>query len=285
MSLKSGIRNAVFQGEKRLQQLRFASLPTPRDGWPILLGISFPKSGTHLLDQILLGFSQVAPFSRRLRSFYAEYEGESGRKRSAAETRSWLDSLRPLDVTSAHLFATPEVLQRVSSPAFVSYFIYRDPRDVAVSHAFYVSEMEADHVHHDFYASLPDFDARLKVSIMGRSDIDIEFPDIAGRFAPYMGWLDHSEVLKLRFEELVDERRATLERILDHFLQRVPLTAPRQRILNGLESSINPKRSPTFRSGKTGEWRKYFSPEHKTLFKSVSGEMLVKLGYERDSNW
>lgn len=285
MSVKSAIRRVIYQSEKRVQRLRFSALPAPPDGWPILLGISFPKSGTHLLDQILLGFSRVAPFSLRLHSFYAEYEGESGRKRGLDESLAWLDSLRPLDVTSAHLFASPQAVQRVVSPAFVPYFIYRDPRDVAVSHVFYVTDMEADHVHHEYYASLPDLDSRLKVSILGRPDIDVEFLDISGRFAPYMGWLDHPEVLKIRFEDLVNERRGTLEKIMEHFLRRVPLSLPRERVLAGLEASINPSRSPTFRSGKTGEWRRYFSPEHKALFKAVSGEMLVKLGYERDNNW
>jgi len=82
VTLKSILRRAVYLFEKRLQRLRFSSLTTPQGGWPVLLGLSFPKSGTHLLDQILLGFSKVAPYSRRLHSFYAEYEGESGRKRT-----------------------------------------------------------------------------------------------------------------------------------------------------------------------------------------------------------
>ncbi len=285
MPLKPALRRVVYRGEKSFQRIRFASLKPPDGGWPILLGISFPKSGTHLLDQILLGFSKVAPFSRRLHSFYAEYEGESGRRRDEGEALTWLDSLRPLDVASAHLFAGPAAVTRVASPAFVPYFIFRDPRDVAVSHAFYVTDMEEHHVHHDYYASLPDFDARLKASILGRPGIDVEFPDISGRFAPYMGWLDHPEVLKLQFEELVQDRRRCLERIVDHFLQRVPLTTPRAKIVAALDESINPSRSPTFRSGKTGDWQKYFSPEHKTLFKAVSGELLIRLGYERDSDW
>ena len=80
MTLKSTLRSALYSTEKLAQCVRFASVPTPENGWPILLSISFPKSGTHLLDQILLGFSKVAPFSLRLHSFYAEYEGESGIK-------------------------------------------------------------------------------------------------------------------------------------------------------------------------------------------------------------
>ena len=66
MSIKTRLRRAVYETEKMLQRVRFGSLPSPKNDWPILLGISFPKSGTHLLDQILLGFSNVAPFSKRL---------------------------------------------------------------------------------------------------------------------------------------------------------------------------------------------------------------------------
>jgi hypothetical protein len=285
MSLKASLRRWVYQSEKLIQRTRYASLPAPVDGWPVLLGISFPKSGTHLLDQILLGFSRVAPFSRRLHSFYAEYEGESGQKRSPEQAIRWVNSLRPLDIASVHLFARPEVLSRVCTPAFVPYFIFRDPRDVVVSHVFYVTDMEPGHVHHAYYQSLPDFDARLKVSIWGRPDLAIEFPNIAGRFAPYLGWLDQPSVMKIHFEDLVHERAGTLNRIIEHFLAHVPLQADRSLLLETLEGSINPDKSPTFRSGKTGEWKKLFTEEHKKIFKEVAGDLLIQLGYETNKDW
>jgi len=297
MALKSSIRSIIYQTEKLVQRIRFASTPVPQNDWPILLGISFPKSGTHLLDQILLGFSNVAPFSKRLHSFYAEYEGESGLKRRPEQALAWLDSLRPRDVASAHLFARPDAVERVCSPKFVPYFIFRDPRDVVVSHVFYVTDMEARHVHHEYYRSLADFDARLTVSILGRPNTDIEFPNIADRFAPYLGWLDHPEVLAIHFEDLILDRASALTRIMDHFLTRATLTSTatsaarrkchtsRQLILDSLEASINPSQSPTFRSGKTGEWMKHFTDGHKKIFKDAAGDLLIKLGYEKDNDW
>jgi len=262
--------------------LRFSSQSA---NLPALLGISFPKSGTHLLDQILLGFANVAPYAKRLHSFYAEYEGESGVKRDTEQALHWLDSLRPRDVASAHLFARPDAVTRVTSSNFIPYFIFRDPRDVVVSHVFYVTEMESRHVHHTYYQSLPDFDARFKVSILGRQDTNIEFPNIAERFAPYLNWLDQPEVLTIHFEDLINDRVQTLNRIMDHFLARVPLQTSRQLILDSLESSINPTKSPTFRSGKTGEWKKRFTSEHKKIFKDVAGDLLIRLGYETNLNW
>jgi hypothetical protein len=282
MSLKSSLRSILYQTEKGIQRVRFASQPQEL---PTLLGISFPKSGTHLLDQILLGFANVAPYAKRLHSFYAEYEGESGVKRVPEQALRWLDSLNQADVASAHLFARPDAVARVCSPKFIPYFIFRDPRDVVVSHVFYVTDMEARHVHHAYYQSLPNFDARLKVSILGRSDTDIEFPNIAERFAPYLDWLNHPEVLTIHFEDLINDRVQTLTRIMEHFLARVPLQSSRQLILDSLESSINPTKSPTYRSGKTGEWKKHFTDEHKKLFKDVAGDLLIRLGYEKNNDW
>lgn len=288
-NLRHTLRQSFYQAEKLIHRARFAKLPEPKGGWPILLGISFPKSGTHLLDQVLIGFSDVAPFSRRLHSFYAQYDGETGRKHSKMETAAWLKSLRPLDVTSAHLFASPEAFDYVLTSAFIPFFIYRDPRDVAVSHVFYVTEMERSHVHHVYYQSLPDFESRLKASILGIPPTslprDVEFLDIAKRFEPYMGWLTQPQVLNIKYEDLIENRMVALNRIVDHFLIRVPLNIPRDAILSSIERSIDPRRSPTFRSGKTGEWQKYFGAEHRKLFKEVAGDLLIQLGYEKDYNW
>jgi hypothetical protein len=282
MAIKSVLRSTLYQTEKLTQRIRFASTSGE---FPVLLGISFPKSGTHLLDQILLGFSNVAPYAKRVHSFYAEYEGESGVKRAPEQALKWLDSLRPRDMASAHLFARPGAVARVTSSKFIPYFIFRDPRDVVVSHVFYVTDMEERHVHHAYYASLSDFNERLKVSILGRPDAGIEFPDIAARFEPYLDWIQHPEVLTIHFEDLINDRAAALTRIMDHFLARVPLLAPRSLILDSLETAINPKKSPTFRSGKTGEWKKFFTDEHKKIFKDVAGDLLVKLGYEENNSW
>lgn len=291
MSLRSDLKNvarlSVYRTEVLAQRIRFAGLKAPMAGWPILLGISFPKSGSHLLDQILLGFSKVAPFSRHLPLTFATYDGETGRKRSIQETLAYINALRPLDISSAHMFAWPEVVERICTLKFVPYFIFRDPRDVVISHVFYITEMAPGHHHHKYYTEmLTDFGDRLKVSILGLPDSDVEFPDVASRFAPYLNWLDQPEVLPLHFEDFIHDRRAALNKVLDHFLKRVDtLSTPREQILDALEASINPKKSPTFRSGKTGEWQKYFTDEHKRIFKDNAGDLLLRLGYVKNNDW
>ncbi len=54
-----------------------------------------------------------------------------------------------------------------------------------------------------------------------------------------------------------------------------PASMERDRSIQILADSIDPQRSPTFRSGKVGGWRSQFSPENKALFKEVAGDLLV----------
>ena len=286
-NLRTFLRMYVYRTEVLVQRARFSMIKTPAGGWPILVANSFPKSGTHLLDQILMGFSRVAPFSSHVALPFASYDGETGKKRSLQEAMAYINKLRPLDVTSAHLLAWPEVVRAVCTPRFIPYIIFRDPRDIVVSHVFYVTDMAPEHAHHKFYnENLKTFDERLKVSILGRPETGMDFPNIAKRFELYRGWLDQPQVLVLRFEDIILNRRKSIEQITDHFLKRVDtLPSSRDQIMEGLEANIDPRRSPTFRSGKTGEWKKYFKEEHKKLFKDTAGDLLLQLGYEKDNNW
>ena len=92
--------------------------------------------------------------------------------------------------------------------------------------------------------------------------------------------------MSIRFEDLIENRDATLNAMLDEVEKtgyKIPM--PREEALAILVRAIQPKQSHTFRSGKTGGWREYFTDEHKSLFKEVAGNLLVKLGYEKDNDW
>ncbi len=290
MSIKSRLIETQYELQYQLQRLtqpwRFRHLAPPGGEWPILMEISFPKSGTNLLRQVLPAFMKLAPFADRSYRVFATFDAVTGKQRGPQEAFRYLDSLRAGDIASAHFLAWSEVIARVCTQRYIPYFIYRDPRDVVVSHVFYVTKMAPEHIHHKYYAEeLHTFEDRLCASILGRPEASVVFPDIGKRVEPYMGWLDHPEVLPLRFEDFILDRRATLERVLDHFLKSLPVPLEREPMLDWMEQCINPQRSPTFRSGKVGEWKKSFNEEHKRLFKEVSGDLLIRLGYEKDYDW
>jgi|SRR5690554_3206154 len=254
---------------------------------PVLFANSFPKSGTHLLTQVLQGFPEIGPAVDSGLPAVITFEGESGQPRPIQQILKDLQRLRPGDIAYGHLHAFPEVISMLCKDSFAAYFILRDPRDVVVSHVHYVTEMEPNHVHHTYYRDhLKTFDERLRTSILGRPDIEIPFPDILARFEPYTGWLDHPEVLTLRFEDFIRDQEDTIGRVVDHAVQRgFPLAVSRDVAIWTLANHINPSRSPTFRKGKIGGWREMFSPENKQLFKDVTGDLLIRLGYEKDNDW
>lgn len=40
-----------------------------------------------------------------------------------------------------------------------------------------------------------------------------------------------------------------------------------------------------YRKGVAGDWVNYFEPQHRRIFKENFGDLLIKLGYEKDSDW
>lgn len=272
----------------RSQQAKhYNSLAVPMDGWPILLGISFPKSGTNLLRQVLAAFTKAGPFADRSFDVFAAFDAKSGAASNSQDALNFMKRLKPGDVAAAHFHTWPEAVREAIKPRYLSYFMYRDPRDVVVSHVFYVTDRAKEHAHHKYYSEvLTSFDERLRTSIMGRPEIDIDFPDIGKRFEPYLGWLDHPEVLSQRYEDYISNREQAIGEAVDHFLKRVnTLRTSRDELIRIVEQNIVPEKSPTFRSGKTGEWQKYYNEEHKALFNAAAGDILIKLGYEKDYNW
>lgn len=255
---------------------------------PVLFANSFPKSGTHLLLQAVMGFARLGPAVFSGLPATTMFDGFSGKRLPTQAVAAQINRLQAGDIGYGHVYAESEMVEALSRPGVAAYFIYRDPRDVVVSHVHYVTEIWTSHVHHDYYANtLQDFDERLRVSIRGRPELtEIDFPGIRERFAPYLGWLERPEVLSIRFEDFVGHKRATLEKILGHAAARgFPMAVDHAAAVDILEEAIDPNQSPTFRSGKTGGWKTHFTPAHKVLFKEVTGDLLERLGYEEDQDW
>jgi len=260
----------------------------------VLFANSFPKSGTHLLTQVLQGFKRLGPAVDSGLPAVVTFDGFTGRKRSLDEILADLERLLPGDISYGHLHASPPIVEKLCGAGVATYFIVRDPRDVAVSHVHYVAEMAPNHIHYRYYhETLENFDQRLEASIAGvpaealaqaaGKPIPEALPDIRQRFEPFIPWMDQPEVLTLRFEDFAANRRAALLMVLDHAIRRgFQPAVSAEKAVQILEASIDPQRSPTFRSGKTGGWRNDFNPRHRALFRTIAGDLLERLGYEDD---
>lgn len=255
------------------------------DDAPPIFGNSKPKSGSHLLLQILNGFTRIMPYR------YVEAEPirtitKEGRRRTKEEILGELENLSRGVIGWGYVEATPANVAFLCQPGRVNYFIYRDPRDMLVSQVFFATDMHEEHGMHEYYKSLPDFDARLKAAITGVEKDGLKMVSVKQRYEGVFQWLEQKNVLCLRFEDLINNRDATLLSMLDEVEKTgYQIPTPRKQALSVLVEAIQPKKSHTFRSGKTGGWRDLFTEEHKKLFKDVAGDLLVGLGYEKNNDW
>jgi hypothetical protein len=140
---------------------------------------------------------------------------------------------------------------------------------------------------HEYYQALSDFNERLKVAITGIDRDGLYMVDVKKRYEGVFEWLEKPQVHCLRFEDLLHKQTESLSAMLGR-LEESGYSLPhksRAQALQILTETVQPKRSKTFRSGKTGEWKKYFQPEHKALFKEMAGDLLIRLGYEENNDW
>jgi len=259
---------------------------------PVLFANSFPKSGTHLLTQALRGFTRLGMAVDSGLPAVVTFNGFTGHQRSEAEILSDLKRLLPGDIAYGHVHAFPGAIDELCKTRYATYFILRDPRDVVVSHVYYIEGMAPNHIHHRYYHEiLQDFDQRLEASITGVSIEELNkvpgrsvpepLPDIRSRFEPFLGWLDCKSVQVLRYEDFIRDQLSTIERVFDHAVEHgFESMVECSKALAILKQSIDPKRSPTFRSGKIGGWESAFTERHTRLFTQTCGDLLERLGYE-----
>jgi len=252
---------------------------------PPIFGNSKPKSGSHLLLQILNGFTRIMPYK------YVDADPirtirKNGGRRTAEEILSDLNHLPDGVIGWGYLEATKENVSFLTSAGRVNYFIYRDPRDLLVSQVFFATDMHEEHGMHEYYNSLPDFGARLNVAITGIDRDGMKMVSVKQRYEGVFQWLEQKNVMCIRFEDLINNRDVTLNAMLDEVEKTgYKIPTPREQALPILVNAIQPKKSHTFRSGKTGGWKEQFTDAHKKLLKDVAGDLLVRLGYERNNDW
>ena len=284
MSISQNIRRRLRPAVKSTQAvLRWKRLSF--DEAPPIFGNSKPKSGSHLLLQVLAGFARIMPYAyvaaEPVRTITKE-----GRRKSHEEV---LDDLKRIPrgvIGWGYVEASPENVAFLCRPERVNFFIYRDPRDMLVSQVYFATDMYEEHGMHAYYKSLPDFGSRLKAAIAGVDHDEAKMVSVKQRYDGVFRWLEQPHVLCLRFEDLIHQRDGALNAMLDQ-VEKTGYVIPTQRekALPILMEAIQPKKSRTFRSGKTGGWREHFTDEHRKLFKEVAGDLLVQLGYEKSNDW
>jgi hypothetical protein len=210
---------------------------------------------------------------------------QSGEKRARSVVLEDLNQYSSGEVRWGYLPADTAYIRKLSSNDWASFFLYRDPRDLLVSHVFYATEIYPDHSMNSIYRGLPDMPSRINVAITGTAEYP-HLPSVRGRYEAYLGYLEANDIFKIRFEDLVNKQENAIRNILTWIQARGGvLEFDPEAAATMLAESADPADSPTFRQGRTGSWRQHFSEENKSRFKEVAGDLLMQLGYEAGDDW
>ncbi len=167
----------------------------------------------------------------------------------------------------------------------------RDPRDIAVSSLYY-------HILQDKLFQWEDRPSGIekKLKQMNRDEqLEFVITDLINRYhsLEYMRkFFQRSGVLIVRYEDLIglegggsrNKQEAAIRAVANYI--NAPLTEEKiNKIADNLFGLKNSSKKNTFRKGTTSQWKNYFTPQHKEIFKVKYGQMLIDLGYEKDNNW
>jgi hypothetical protein len=252
---------------------------------PAVLGNAMPKSGSHLIIQILQGLTEIGPFVNP--GFPPVNRAEDNRQLSDRAIMEKLSRMRSGDIGYGYLSAKEKYINALTRPGIGSVFVYRDPRDMIVSHVFYATEMFAGHGMHRYYnEKLNSVEERINAAIGGVTEAGFELRSVRARYEAYMGWREQSDILCLRFEDLRLEQDDSFRKILDYLEEKgYQPEIDSHLAVKILGSAVQPKKSGTFRKGKPGSWREHFTQKNIDFFKESTGDLLIELGYEVDNDW
>lgn len=217
----------------------------------MILVNSVPKSGTNLLKQAMTPFG---PYQ----GHFGMYDGSSGKKWGHAALVSILEGLADQEgYVTCHLHWRPEFEEVIRSSGMKVIYLYRDPRDMVVSHAHYVKKT-ASHSLHGVYKELG-LQACIRLSMSGMpNERRFEFPDIANRYLPYLGWRQPG-YYRLQFEDVIGFSLMDWESLAS-FCGDVSAATE-------MMMAIRPEESPTYRQGKAGGWTEEMDAENQAYFK------------------
>lgn len=260
---------------------------------PVLIN-SLPKSGTNMLAKMLqlfsgssneiehFGFSSLAKFrNHRDDQSCSVIIGVDFPTRVPIDLlKDAFKSLQPQCFATAHLPYTPILAELLLSLGIKMLLILRDPRDVVVSHAKYVSS-SPKHPLFTYYQTL-NFDEQIMASIKG-VESHLTMPDINQRVRSLLQWSAQSFTYTTYFEKLVGpkgggETKDQIDEIIN-ISNHLGVYLSESQIEN-ISGNIFGE-TATFRRGKIGAWQESFNEDHIKAFNLIAGDLLDDLGYQK----
>lgn len=242
---------------------------------------SVPKSGTHLMKQILQGMPNIKRDVTK--EFY------EGLRHQDQLNFTKLSQIQPNSFAAGHIYYSREWADMLRDLKLKHIFIYRDLRDIVISYTNYIIGKFQNHPLKDYMThDLTSQKERYLTLIRGIKDDRFQYPNIQEWYMLFHGWIADSNTLTVTFEDLMrspKSRQQTLMRIAQYVWSDDTPPISMKKMIQRMESNINPEQSLTFHSGKIGNWKIEFDPEVKAVFKEIAGDVLIKTKYEKSFDW
>lgn len=281
--IKHQLKLIRWQGRRSLASLHWGA--SRLRNTPAVLGNAMPKSGSHLIIQVLQGLVDIGPFVNP--GLPPVNRGEDNSLLPESQVLANIQEMKPGDISYGYIHARQPFVEALTASGRATIFVYRDPRDMVISHVFYATEIHPGHTMHSYYTEvLQNMEERINAAICGVEEPGSELSGVRAKYEKYMDWLNQPAVLSLRFEDLILKRDEALGCLLDYLeLRGFKCDLPRPHAISGIKSAIAPRRSGTFRKGKPGNWQEYFTPANKAIFKRETGDLLIRMCYEENERW
>lgn len=189
-----------------------------------------------------------------------------------------------LTVLKLHVPGSMHNVQVLEQRGIPYLIMYRDVRDVAVSHVFYVQRTPW-HPEHSKYDGLS---VEEGLHHFGTTLL----PEFVEWIRSWHTNRDPEQSLVVQYEDLLADTTATFHEVAHLFaLPDDPDTiesiveAHRFENLSGGRSRGEDGDDSFFRKGVSGDWKNHFTPKLKSLYKDVAGQSLIDFGYETDLDW
>ncbi len=166
-------------------------------------------------------------------------------------------------------------------------YLYRDVRDVIVSFFHYLAKQD----------SCLEFEEYFNLFISGKLFQKLK---LGSWDENIKSWLEHRDrIIAIRYEDMLDNPESTLIGILNHLGVEYDRSLIKRAIkkysfqgMTWMEQSAeevdylsNNRKNMFVRHGKKGQWKPVFNKQQLEKIKEKYGSLLIKLGYETNSNW
>jgi hypothetical protein len=240
---------------------------TGRCSGPKILLVSIPKSGTHMLEGIL----ESVPIMRN--SGWRTITND-------AFTPNVIHKIKHGMFANSHLYHSCDLVRSLADENVKTIFMIRDPRDIVISRYKYICDIDYLHPAHTYFSNLQSNEDRLTASIQGVENL---VPSIKSVLDDFKGWIYESDVLTVRFEELVGSRGHGSDDMREHKLNEIfkfaGLNIDKGRIRH-IDEQLRDKDSSTRRRGIVGGWKEEFTDYHTELFENNLQDLMEEYGYK-----